>query len=241
MSNQLQRHEEIQQELLCFGYGRIQLVKELHKPIRRNYPRRRTIIKGLDDLWQMDLAEMRPARHNRGFKMILVVINCFSKFVWTRPLKTKTAEEITRAFSSIIRGGRMAKNLQSDQETEFYNTKFKTLIYLKIAGPRKLNVGDIVRISKAKHAFEKCYTPNFTTELFKITKVKITNPVSYLIEDMNGSPIRGCFYEEELQKTKNPNIYLVEKVLKRNRSRIYVKWLGLDKKHNGWIYTDDLV
>ncbi|XP_056645808.1 uncharacterized protein LOC130451034 [Diorhabda sublineata] len=157
------------------------------------------------------------------------------KYKWIDILPKITKEYNNTKHNKI---GYKPSEVNQSNEKLILNKKFS---YLKIAGPRKLNVGDIVRISKAKHAFEKGYTPNFTTELFKITKVKITNPVTYLIEDMNGSPIRGCFYEEELQKTKNPNIYLVEKVLKRNRNRIYVKWLGLDKKHNGWIYTDDLV
>ncbi|XP_057671341.1 uncharacterized protein LOC130903096 [Diorhabda carinulata] len=140
---------------------RIQLVKELHKPIGRNYPRRRTIIKGLDDLWQMDLAEMIPyAKHNRGFKMILVVIDCFSKFVWTRPLKTKTAEEITRAFSSIIKGGRMPKNVQSDQGTEFYNTKFKTLM-------KKHNINHYSTFSTKKAAIAERVIRTLKTKLYK--------------------------------------------------------------------------
>lgn len=109
---------------------KIQLVNELHKPARKNYPRRRTIIKGLDDLWQMDLAEMRPyASQNKNFKLILVVIDCFSKFMWTRPLKTKTGDELTRAFSDILaHTKRTPKNLQSDQGTEFYNSKFQSLM-----------------------------------------------------------------------------------------------------------------
>jgi hypothetical protein len=28
---------------------------ELHKPARKNYPRRSTVTKGVDDLWQADL------------------------------------------------------------------------------------------------------------------------------------------------------------------------------------------
>ncbi|XP_057666047.1 uncharacterized protein LOC130899892 [Diorhabda carinulata] len=116
-----------------------------------------------------------------------------------------------------------------------------TYSHLKIAGPRKFKVGDIVRISKAKHVFEKGYTPNWTTELFKITKVKITNPATYLLEDMQGTPISGCFYHEELQKTSNPDIYLVEKVLRRKGNKMYVKWLGLDSKHNSWIENIDIV
>ncbi|KAJ8912540.1 hypothetical protein NQ315_006611 [Exocentrus adspersus] len=79
------------------------------------------------------------------------------------------------------------------------------------------------------------YTPNWTTELFKITAVKITNPITCLLENMRGQPIQGAFYAEELQKTTNPDVYLVEKVLRRKGQEIYVKWLGLDQSHNSWI------
>lgn len=59
-----------------------QLVDELHKPARKNFKRRRTIIRKFGDLWQVDLAEMQPyARINKGFRyiIILVVIDCYSK------------------------------------------------------------------------------------------------------------------------------------------------------------------
>jgi len=49
----------------------------------------------------------------------------------------------------------------------------------KIAGPAKVKVGDLVRVSKYKTVFEKGYTPNWTTEVFKIVKVQRTNPVTY--------------------------------------------------------------
>ena len=35
------------------------LVRELHKPARKQFPRRRVILKGIDDLWQADLAEFQ--------------------------------------------------------------------------------------------------------------------------------------------------------------------------------------
>ncbi|KAJ8911911.1 hypothetical protein NQ315_012325 [Exocentrus adspersus] len=79
-----------------------------------------------------------------------------------------------------------------------------------ISGVQKFKVGDIVRISKNKHVFAKVYTPNWTTKLFKIT-----NPITCLLEDMRGQQIQGAFYAEELQKTTNPDVYLVEKVLRR--------------------------
>ena len=40
--------------------------------------------------------------HNRPFRYILVVIDCFSRFAWTRALKTKTAEESASALDSIF-------------------------------------------------------------------------------------------------------------------------------------------
>jgi hypothetical protein len=57
------------------------IVKELHKPARKKFKRRRIIIKGLNETLQADLAEMIPyAKENQQFKYILVVIDCFSKY-----------------------------------------------------------------------------------------------------------------------------------------------------------------
>jgi len=50
---------------------------------------------------------------------------------------------------------------------------------IKIAGPAKFKVGDSVRMNKYKTVLEKDYTPNWTTEVFKIVKVQRTNPVTY--------------------------------------------------------------
>lgn len=303
---------------------KIQLVNELHRPIRKKFPRRHTIIKGLDDLWQSDLAQMDLyAKSNRNFKFILVVIDCFSKFVWARPLKTKSGVEVSEVFHDILNEGRCPKNLQTDQGKEYYNAHFKKLMmkfninhyntystmkaaiaervirtlkeklfkyftlngthkwidvlpeivlqynntkhrtikmppskvtknneaqihlaaytHLKIAGDRKFKVGDIVRISKAKHVFEKGYTPNWTTELFKIIKIKITNPTTYLLEDLHSQPILGAFYGHELSRVANPDVYLIEKVLQKKGNKVKVRWLGFDKSHDSWLETKTLL
>ncbi|XP_026824761.1 uncharacterized protein LOC113561774 [Ooceraea biroi] len=94
---------------------------------------------------------------------------------------------------------------------------------------------------KYKTVFDKGYTLNWTTEVFRIIKVQTTNPVTYLIEDSRGEPIAGGFYEHELHHVANPNIYLVEKVLRRKGAEVYVKWLGFDDSHNSWIHKDNVV
>ena len=92
------------------------VVNELHKPARKNFKRRRTIVKGLHDLFQADLVEMIPySKVNKSFKYILVVINAFSKFAWAKPLKTKNGRDVTKAMRSILVTIKPPKNLQTDQ------------------------------------------------------------------------------------------------------------------------------
>ena len=112
---------------------------------------------------------------------------------------------------------------------------------VKIAAPAKFKVGDPVRVSKFKTIFEKGYTPNWSTEVFKIVAVQRTNPVTYLLEDSRGNPIVGGFYEHELHKTTQPDVYLVEKVLRRKNDKVLVKWLGFDNSHNSWINKDNVL
>src|SRR5580765_1215837 len=112
---------------------------------------------------------------------------------------------------------------------------------VNIAGPAKFKVGDPVRVSKYKQLFEKGYTPNWTTEVFKIVKVQHTNPASYLLEDYRKKSVAGAFYEHELHRANYPDVYLVEKVLRRRGDEVYVKWLGFDNSHNSWIHKDNVI
>ena len=78
--------------------------------------------------------------------------------------------------------------------------------------------GDMVRISKYKSVFTNGYEANFTEELFKVIKVICGYPNVYEIEDLEGEPINGKFYKEELSGVnKRDDVYRVEKRLKRKR------------------------
>ncbi|XP_020297292.1 uncharacterized protein LOC109861862 [Pseudomyrmex gracilis] len=103
---------------------------------------------------------------------------------------------------------------------------------VKIAGPARFKVSDPVRVSKFKTVFNKRYTPNWTTEVFKISKIQTTYPVTYLLENSRGQFVAGGFYEYELHPVAHPDVYLVEKVLRKKGDKVYVKWLGLDKSYN---------
>ena len=61
-----------------------------------------------------------------------------------------------------------------------------------------MKAGDHVRISKYKNIFGKGYTPNWLEEVFVVSKIKSTVPWTYVINNLNGEPITGSFYEKEL-------------------------------------------
>ena len=58
---------------------------------------------------------------------------------------------------------------------------------------------------------------------------------------MNDEIIKGRFYTKELQLTKNTTgEYIIEKILKTNKDKIYVKWRGYDSSFNSWINKNNV-
>ena len=70
----------------------------------------------------------------------------------------------------------------------------------------KFKVGDHVRISKYKNIFAKGYFPNWSEEVFVISKVKSIVPWTYVISDLKYKEIVGIFYKKDLQKNKSKRV-----------------------------------
>ena len=104
----------------------------------------------------------------------------------------------------------------------------------------KFKVGDHVRISKYKNIFAEGYAPNWSEEVFVVSKIKNTAPWTDVVNDLNGEEITGSFYEKELQKTSQEK-FRTEKVLKRKGDKLYVKWKGYENRFNSWITKKDLI
>ena len=85
----------------------------------------------------------------------------------------------------------------------------------------KFKVGYHVRISKYKNIFAKGYTPNWSEEVFIVSKIKNTVPWRYVINDLNGKETTGTFHEKDLQKT-NQQEFRIEKIAKRKGDNLYV-------------------
>lgn len=125
-------------------------------------------------------------------------------------------------------------DVDAHNEQKLMNTVYRYTA--NIDSTQKFRVGDAVRVSKYKHVFEKGYTPNWTTEVFTIKRVQtFTNPTTYVLEDSNGDEVAGAVYAEDILAVKYPDIYLIEKIVKRRGNNVYVKWLGFGDEFNQWI------
>ncbi len=61
-------------------------------------------------------------------------------------------------------------------------------------------VNDRVLLGKNKMLFSKSYKAQFGDEVFTVHAIKYSNPVTYIITDLNNNVIPGSFYKEQLQK-----------------------------------------
>lgn len=102
----------------------------LHKPVRRRFPRNKTIVGGIDAQWDIDLSDMTKfADDNDNMKFLLCVIDVFSKKAWILPMKNKTPAEIIRAFEKLFTlTARRPRTIRSDKGGEFKNKAFDKFV-----------------------------------------------------------------------------------------------------------------
>ena len=104
----------------------------LHKPIRKKFLRRKTVVAGIDTQWQADLADLsKLSKFNDKHRYLLCIIDVFSKYAWVVPIKDKTGKTLVIAFKSVLKSGRSPKSLQTDKGTEFKNKEFQNFLKTK--------------------------------------------------------------------------------------------------------------
>lgn len=133
-------------------------------------------------------------------------------------------------------------DVSGENEQDLLNTVYNYKRDYSKRRMAKFRVGDYVRLSDKRAIFDKSYTPNWSTAIFKVRKVQYnTDPITYLLQSYDGQDILGAIYAEELQHVKYPDEYLVEKIIRRKNGQAYVKWLGFGNEYNSWIPESDLV
>ena len=101
------------------------------KPPKKNYITNKTDVYHIDDTWSLDILDLKDygPENNRGYRYVLVIIDNFSKFGWTIPLKNKNGITIKDSFENILISSKIKPNLiESDRGKEFYNNIFQDFL-----------------------------------------------------------------------------------------------------------------
>ena len=123
-------------------------------------------------------------------------------------------------------------------------TVYHTLMSRSEGGPVvKFVAGDNVRISVHKRMFEKGATANWSEEVFEVSEILPTRPITYRLRDLAGEDIQGGFYNEQLQNT-DLSIYRIDKVIRKRKrngvNEVLVRWSGYPDKFDQWLPADSV-
>eukprot|EP00116_Pleurobrachia_bachei_P005918 sb/3466180/ len=111
--------------------------------------------------------------------------------------------------------------------------------------PTKLKLSDTVRITAKKSTFQKGYEQGWSHEVFEISAIKRTKPITFSVKNIGGATLPRSFYSSEIQLVdKSDNIWRVDSVIKKRKYRgkveYLVKWKGYPETYNSWVQHRDL-
>ena len=99
----------------------------LHRPKRKIFLRRKIVTHYPGHIVQSDLIDMQKfSANNSGYSYILVVVDCFSKYLWCLPMKSKNGKETAESLRIIF--SKMKYPVQTmifDQGLEYLNQQVK--------------------------------------------------------------------------------------------------------------------
>ena len=221
---------------------------ELHKPVIRNFERRKVIANSANEIWAIDLADMNDLREaNDGYRFILCVIDIFSKYAWCEPIEDKKARTILKMLKKIITGQKVTPfYLWCDEGGEFKNKiiekylKENNIIMYSTYGEHKASVVErfirtiktwIWKIFTAKH------TRNWVDELQPLikyynnkvhstTKMKPINAVKAKHHDEIFNRVFTTKFNEEIQnpKLKVGDNVRISRIKKQFEKGYYDNW-----------------
>ncbi len=156
-----------------------QLTYTLHKPVRYNFQRNKTIVLSIDDQFQADLCDMTSlAKDNDNHKFLLTCIDCFSKYAWVEPLHRKSSDNIVRAFERIFaKDKRVPKRLQTDKGTEFLNKPVQQFL-------KKHNVHFFTTETEMKASIVERFNRTLKTRMYKYFTAKNTLRYIDVLQDL---------------------------------------------------------
>ena len=100
------------------------------KPPKKNYVTNKTDVYHIDDIWSLGISDLKDygPENNRGYRYVLVIIDIFSKFGWTVPLKEINAITVKDTFEIILINSKKPNLIETDRGKEFSNNIFRDFL-----------------------------------------------------------------------------------------------------------------
>ena len=185
-----------------------QLAEELHKPITRNFRKRRVKSNGIDKIWAADLVEMQKySEWNKGIKYLLMVIDVFSKYGWIVPLKDKKTESVSSAFDTIFKKSkRKPHKLWTDKGSEFISKHFKEFL-------KKISIKLYHTENEEKSSIVERWNETMKNKMWKMFSV-FWDKLEKLVDDYNNT------YHSSIEMTPT------EASKKENENKVFANLYG---------------
>ena len=98
----------------------------IFKPARKTFARPRVVVSAKDQMWDCDCLSMKYYKSdNRDFSYILVCIDVFTRFLFTRPLKALRGIQVRDAYTDIFELNEKPQTIRTDHGSEFVNKDMK--------------------------------------------------------------------------------------------------------------------
>ena len=199
------------------------LSKELHKPKRKNYVRRKIIVNHIDEIFAADLVEMQKfSKINKGYRYLLTCIDIFSKYAFAIPLKDKKGITVKNALQKIF-NKRKPKFLWTDNGKEFYNNQVNDLleknnIKLYSTNNSEIKSSVIERFNRTlKNMMYKKFTENNNTIFYNIIDKLVNEYNNKYHRTIKMTPVEAS---KKINENKIKQIYNFEKTNKIAKFKI---------------------
>ena len=160
----------------------------LQKRVQRKFKRRHIITDLIDSIWDGDLQDVKNiSKYNDGVQYILVLQDIFSRYLFTAPLKQKTAAEVIKALRVIFAKGRKPKILRTDKGSEFKNKWVKA--FLKKEGVHSIYTENETKSSLAERSIQNL--ENILHRMFQHRQsYKFVDELANITKSINATPSR---------------------------------------------------
>lgn len=170
----------------------------LHKYKRKHFKRNRIIVGGLNQQWEADVAFMNDlAKDNDGYKYFVVFIDCFSRYLYTHPLKTKEGKEMVQVMKTIFER-KIPQKLRTDAGGEFLATVVQK--YLK-----QNDIEHIVTSNETKAAIAERVIKTIKKRLYRYFTHTNTQRWIDILSDVTSS-YNNTFHRSIQMKPSNVNV-----------------------------------